>query len=494
MKRLLLIACVLMAGGLAFPRGAQSPGKIIDKYRSAIGGKALKAVRATEWAGIATASDGQPGKFVLQTAAPDKYRLDVELSTGGYSECYNGMSAWRKDPAGLRTLVGGEAAALRLRGLLAATRLGDLSRHRIRPGRTVRTIQIEGRPAVALDLTQGEETVTLVFDSANYLLLRQERRTEAGMETWTFGDYRRVGGVLEPHAVACRGPAGDFRATLTRVSHSPGLAAETFRFPTTADGRPLPDPAALLREISANQEQNARMRERYTFRENRTVQELDGSGRVKKTETTEYDVTPVNGQFVERRVRKNGKPLSAKEQAKEDERVAKQVEKMIKESGKKTGRRGTAGEEDAVLIFLRAAEIHSMRREKLHGQEVIAFDFEPRADFKPRNQTESILGKLAGTVWVDEDAREVARIEARLTDKFKMGGGLLASVSPNTRFLIEQQKVAGEVWLPHLTDGNIAARVLLLAGINVRVISRFSDYQKVQVNVHYDISALPKTE
>ncbi|HOT00430.1 MAG TPA: hypothetical protein PLY66_05430 [Acidobacteriota bacterium] len=493
MKRL-LVACLLGIGSLALALGAQSPGKIIDKYRTAIGGKAVKAVRATEWSGTAVAPDGRTGRFALRMSVPDRYRLDVELGAVAFTECYNGMSAWRRDAAGLRTLVGGDAAALRLRALLTAARLGDLSRHRIRLGPTVRTVRVEDRAAVAVDLTQGEETVTLVFDSANYLLLRQERRTDAGTESWQFDDFRRVDGVLEPYALAYQGPAGEFRVTLARVSHGSGLAAETFRFPAEAGGRPLPDPAVLLREISANQEKNARMRERYTFRENRTVQEMDGSGRVKKTEATTYDVTPVNGAFVERLVSKNGKPLSAKEQAKEDKRVAEQVEKMIKDSDRKSKRRGSAAEEDAVLIFLRAAEIHSLRREQLHGQEVIAFDFEPRADFKPRNQTETLLGKLAGTIWVDEDAREVARVEARLTDKFKIGGGLLASVAPNTRFLVEQRKVAGEVWLPHLTDGNIAARVLLVSGVNVRVVSRFSDYQKVQVNVNYEIPPPSKAD
>ena len=182
MKRL-LVACLLGVGSLAFALGAQSPGKIIDKYRAAIGGKAVKAARATEWSGTAVAPDGRTGRFVLRMSAPDRYRLDVELGTAGFSECYNGMSAWRRDAAGLRTLVGVDAAALRLRALLAVTRLGDLSRHRIRPGPAVRAARVEGRTAVAIDLMQGEETLTLDFDSANHLLLRQERRTDAGVET-----------------------------------------------------------------------------------------------------------------------------------------------------------------------------------------------------------------------------------------------------------------------------------------------------------------------
>jgi hypothetical protein len=486
---------LLAATVLSVPLSAISPQKVVDKYRAAVGGKAVKAVRAVEWSGTAAAPDGRTGAFCLRVQAPDRYRLDVALGESRFAECYNGKSAWRLEAAAPRTLLGEESAAVRLRAVAAATRLGDLSRHGLRLGKTVRTGRVDGRAVHVVDLLYGERVLTLSFDATSSLLLRQEARVEGGVECWSFADYRRVGGVLEPHAVVVTGPAGEFRVAMAAVRHNPNLSAGLFRFPDVSAGRPLPDPTALLREVSAHQEQNARMREQYTFKEARTIQKLDGSGRVKETEDSVYDVTPVNDTFVERLIAKSGKPLSPKEQAKEDERVTEEVDKLLKDPGSRKGRRGRGEDidEDPVLVFLRAAQITSLRREALRGQEVIAFDFEPRADFKPRTRTESLLGKLAGTIWVDEAALEVARVEARLTDKFKMGGGLLASVSPNTRFVVEQQKVAGEVWLPFYTEGNIAARVLLLAGVNIRLVSRFSDYQKVQVKIDYAMPP-PRTE
>jgi hypothetical protein len=127
-----------------------------------------------------------------------------------------------------------------------------------------------------------------------------------------------------------------------------------------------------------------------------------------------------------------------------------------------------------------------VRREVFRGVEVIAFDFEPRKSVKPKNRVESIVSKLAGTLWVDEQAGQIVRLEARLTDSFKMAGGLLASVGPSTAFAFEQEKVDGEVWLPSLTEGNISVRLMLFSKINRSVKRSYSDYKKHRVDSTYE--------
>ena len=138
--------------------------------------------------------------------------------------------------------------------------------------------------------------------------------------------------------------------------------------------------------------------------------------------------------------------------------------------------------------FLRISEITSVRREMFRGHEVVAFDFEPRKGFKPKNRAEDIVNKLAGTIWVDETARQVARLEARLTDSYKNGGGMLASIGASTAFSFEQEKVGDEVWLPSSMEANISARVLLLAKFNRSVERRYSDYKKYQIDSKYDLT------
>jgi hypothetical protein len=128
-----------------------------------------------------------------------------------------------------------------------------------------------------------------------------------------------------------------------------------------------------------------------------------------------------------------------------------------------------------------------VRREMFRGHEVIAFDFEPNKGIKPKSRIESIVNKLAGTMWMDEEAKQIVRLEARFVEGFKFAGGLLASVSPSTAVALEQQKVGDEVWLPSLAEANISARVFLLAKFKKNVVTKYSDYKKYSIDNQYEL-------
>ena len=114
------------------------------------------------------------------------------------------------------------------------------------------------------------------------------------------------------------------------------------------------------------------------------------------------------------------------------------------------------------------------------GQDVIVFDFGPNPDYKPRKLVESIVQKLVGVVWIDEEARDVARLEARFSETAKIGGGLLASLHKGTNLVIEQTKINGEVWLPSYAEVHATARVVFVR-VRQNEIDRYSDYKKFRV-------------
>ncbi|MGH9916170.1 MAG: hypothetical protein ACRD63_12895, partial [Pyrinomonadaceae bacterium] len=97
------------------------------------------------------------------------------------------------------------------------------------------------------------------------------------------------------------------------------------------------------------------------------------------------------------------------------------------------------------------------------------------------------FNRLAGTMWVDETARQIVRLEARLTDSFKISGGLLASISPSTAVVIEQEKVRDEVWLPSYSEVNLSAKFFLFAKLNRNFVKRFGDYKRYQVDSEYEL-------
>ena len=261
------------------------------------------------------------------------------------------------------------------------------------------------------------------------------------------------------------------------VALTAGLAGQQ----ESAVRRPLPDIKQLFSEVQEHQKQIESIVDQYSCTENEEVRELDKKGQVKKTIVREYEDFYLGGRLVRREVKKDGKPLSPDEQKKEDSRI----EKRIREYEKKTN----AAEEDAarkkekidVSTFLRISNFTHPRWGEYRQHDVIVFDFAPNPEYRPRNKTEDLLHKLTGTLWVDDEARQVVRLDAHLSDAYKLAGGLLASIRKGASLVMEQAKTNEEVWLPSYIEAHFSARLLLLASALGDYTSRFSDYKKFRV-------------
>ncbi|MCI0485293.1 MAG: hypothetical protein L0229_01705 [Blastocatellia bacterium] len=486
---LLLLAALVLSP----PVVAQSAKKIVDRYNKAVGSKAIKRVKSVLISGTVKSAEGAQGRFTYHAQTPDRLRIDIETARLKVSECYNGKSAWRLDERGLRTLLGAEAKRLRLEAVLANSRLRDLSRNRISM-QLAGKATIDGRETSGVEFVKESVRVKIFFDASTNLPVKQERETSAGLQEVFYGDYRAVDGVMEPFSIRIKNGEQELLVAVDRVEHNRTADETAFRHPEIEGGRPLPDVETLMKAVVANQEKIEGLREHYTFRETETESKLDGNGRVKESETKVYEVTPVAGDFVQRLISVNGKELSPSELEKEDRKVQKEVEKALKRREKEQKEKEKARdkeEEDerdiTILSFLRLSEITSVRREVFRGHEVIAFDFEPRKNARPKGRAETLVSKLAGTLWVDEDAQQIARLEARLMDSFKIGGGLFASVAPSTAIAFEQEKIGDELWLPSYAEANIFAKIFLFAKFNRSVVTRFSDYRKYNIDSEYEL-------
>jgi hypothetical protein len=86
------------------------------------------------------------------------------------------------------------------------------------------------------------------------------------------------------------------------------------------------------------------------------------------------------------------------------------------------------------------------------------------------------------------------RLEGRLVDSVKMGGGLLASVKPGSAFVFEQTRLEDGVWLPRFSQVNVSARVLLFAGVSINETHEFSDYKRFSTKTGEDKLDAPKKQ
>jgi hypothetical protein len=257
-----------------------------------------------------------------------------------------------------------------------------------------------------------------------------------------------------------------------------GIAGQQDR----AASRPFPDIKQLLNDVQENQKQIESLVDQYSCTETAEFHVLDKKGRVRKSMVNEYEDFYLGGELVKRKVKKDGRPLSSGEQKKEDSRV----EKFIHEYEKKHSEEGEGAtrkkkEELGISTLLRISNFTHPRWEVYHQHEVIVFDFAPNPDYRPRNKIEDLLHKLVGTLWVDDQARDVVRLEGHLSDTFKLGGGLLASVHKGGSLVMEQARMNNEVWLPSYEEMHFSVRALLFASLSGDYTSRFSDYKKFRV-------------
>lgn len=242
-----------------------------------------------------------------------------------------------------------------------------------------------------------------------------------------------------------------------------------------ADG-PI-DLNAVLRQVQQHQQQVEALRENYTYDCLETTQEIDSSGRVKKTETEQREIFFVHGHLIGEVVQRNGQPLSASDQEKEKERVAALVAKA------ETTPAGERLDGPSITVgrVLELMDLRNPRREIFRGRPTIVFDFVGRRDMKTHGIMEDASKKLEGTVWIDAADLQVAHLEVRVADNFRLAGGLLASVQKGSNFYFDQAPVHGGLWLPTGFEANMQARVLLVKNLRERRVQRDYDFRRFGV-------------
>jgi hypothetical protein len=242
--------------------------------------------------------------------------------------------------------------------------------------------------------------------------------------------------------------------------------------PVPADA-PLPDVPTLLHSVEANQETLDRAREEYTFRQQQQLTFYDKGGKVRRTEERVSNVFFVHGQPIETLISKNGKPLSAAELKKQQDRAAKDA---VKYAAQPYGQRDK--DEVSVSRLLAITRFSNPRRIMEGGRSVIAVDFTGDPHAKTHGRNEDAVKKVQGTLWIDEAAREVTRMHASFDEPMRIGFGLFATVDAGSHFSFEQALIRNEAWLPTRIDAHFDGKAALFVGFHVALAIRFDQYQK----------------
>jgi len=484
------IPLMVLSSGLLFCAAAhaQEPEKIIGQYLKAAGGrKVLSKIQTISLEGTFPSSESVPGTFTFYLQSPNRYYSELIVDSKSVIEAYNGKSAWHQDSGGdASTLLGASSVELEAASQFYNLRLLDLKKAKIAVA-YVGHAEVRGKDALQVELT----TVTglkreLFFDPQSHLLVKESAPLDGVTEVRVYSDYQAENGVQLPHAIELHRGKAVYNITLTRASVNGTVGERVFDFPKKAQVQ-LPDLKVLFKEIDDHQKAIDKIKENYAGTRVDDETEYENDGRLKKREVKEYTFFYLDGDEISTLVKKDGKPLSDEEQQKENEKTRKEIEEIQKKQSKKDAKeekeegKDTDSDDPGIEVFLRVSQFVNPRRERFRGQDVLVFDFEPNPDFKAHKLEEKVVQKLAGVVWIDEKAHDVARLEAYFVGDMKFGGGLVASVQKGASFVMEQQFVNDEVWLPTYDEVHVSLRVLLVKGFKVNEVTKYSDYKRFNV-------------
>jgi hypothetical protein len=199
-------------------------------------------------------------------------------------------------------------------------------------------------------------------------------------------------------------------------------------------GTPLPATDAFLADVRDNLARSQERQNRYAYKERRTELHTNPFGKLGTGATRVFDVVPAaDGKALTRRlIERDGQPVT-------DGRV------RVRDLTDRRERTQTpSGFRDVVATLQFAIK----GREIQAGKPVILVTFSARPDAKPRTREGKMARVFAGTIWVDEAAREVTRVEATAIDSLSMGFGLIARLNEGTTVSLTRERVADGIWLP----------------------------------------------
>ncbi len=157
--------------------------------------------------------------------------------------------------------------------------------------------------------------------------------------------------------------------------------------------------------------------------------EFDGRGEVAEETRVEWESIPIDGGRFSRRLAIDGRPLTEAERAREGEREAAFRTRL---------RRLRAGEiepernENAIVFdeeLLARYDLTLDGVEQLRNRPSHRIAFAPRdGDLPVRRGMDRALNRLRGRIWIDREAREVARVEFELMDRVRLWWGLVGTI------------------------------------------------------------------
>jgi hypothetical protein len=265
---------------------------------------------------------------------------------------------------------------------------------------------------------------------------------------------------------------------------------------------PRPDAYRLIEKVIDKQELKQELQRQYAYRETVTTEFLRKDGTVDKVKSETFQVTPSPDGEYRRLLAKDGRPLSPKQEWKEEKEFQEYIDKQLKlssEERQRNTKKKLAGRVSRFQTRLREAlevyEFTELPDERLKGQRLRRFHFSPRPGYKPHSKGTKVLKRLEGTIWIDPQESQIVKLHIIFREDMKFFFGLFGRVSKGSQAVAEQLQAEDGLWLLENVTASLEARFYFFKKYRRRITYAYSDYEKYTVETEEgDFRKMPVTD
>lgn len=248
----------------------------------------------------------------------------------------------------------------------------------------------------------------------------------------------------------------------------------------TADGSENTTPSQLFRQVIANQEQSEKELDQYE-----RIQRQESHAAAANSDAADgkvWRVFPTGPGADKIPVTAEGKPISPESYRNELQKLEKYLAWVI-ENGSDQKREYAKAErkrrerfellEATYQAFLFTPDGEEIRQ----GRKLARYTLKPNPSYKPPSLKATVFKKVEGTIWIDEQTSQLAKIEGTVIEDISLGL-FVAKVYKGSHFMQERYEVVPGVWEPTFEQYDFDGR-RFLSSVSIHDRTFYSAYKRV---------------
>jgi hypothetical protein len=243
---------------------------------------------------------------------------------------------------------------------------------------------------------------------------------------------------------------------------------------------PLAAPSALFSRVITNQQKSDQLLDEYE-RVQRVEKRRTGSP-TDPVEVKYWRLFPTGTGIDKVPLSPEGKPVNSEAYRSELEKLEKYLVWICQDGASQRdayakAERKRKERSDLIQATNQAFRFTLEGKEMRGDRTLLRYSMEPNPDYRPTTRNGILFTKVRGTIWVDEQSSQLAKVEGAVTEDFSIAL-FLAKVYKGSQFMQERYEVAPGLWEPTFEQYDFDGRKFL-APFSIHERTFYSDYKRV---------------